>query len=94
MLNIILEDTPKMLHQIKESILRENWEETYNLSHKLKSSIGLLQMHNMLESLALIEQFSKTRDHLDELPALIDSAIEEYHLVQPMLEAERDTAKS
>jgi len=92
-LNIILDETPKMLQQIKDCILHENWDETSNLAHKLKSSIGLLQMHEMLQTLALIEELSKNRDHLDELPSLIDTAIEEYHLVQPMLEAERDAAR-
>jgi PAS domain S-box-containing protein len=91
-LNIFLRDTPPLLQEIKNSILHEHWDETYQKAHKLKSSVGLLQMHDMLQTVTLIEKYAKTREQLDELPGLIDAAIEEYNLVQPMLEAERTSA--
>jgi PAS domain S-box-containing protein len=91
-LNIFLRDTPSMLQDIKNCILHEHWDETYQKAHKLKSSVGLLQMHDMLQTVTLIEQYAKNREMLDELPGLIDAAIEEYNLVQPMLEAERASA--
>lgn len=91
-LNIFLRDTPPMLQEIKNHILHEHWDETYQKAHKLKSSVGLLQMHDMLQTVTLIEKYAKNREQLDELPGLIDAAIEEYNLVQPMLEAERSAA--
>lgn len=91
-LNIFLRDTPPLLQEIKNHILHEHWDETYQKAHKLKSSVGLLQMHDMLQTITLIEQYAKNREQLDELPGLIDAAIEEYNLVQPMLEAERASA--
>jgi PAS domain S-box-containing protein len=91
-LNIFLRDTPPLLQEIKNHILHEHWDETYQKAHKLKSSVGLLQMHDMLQTITLIEQYAKNRDQLDELPGLIDAAMEDYNLVQPMLEAERTSA--
>lgn len=91
-LNIFLRDTPPLLQEIKNHILHEHWDETYQKAHKLKSSVGLLQMHDMLQTVALIEKYAKNRENVDELPGLIDAAIEEYDLVQPMLEAERTSA--
>ena len=93
-LNIFLTDTPPTLQQVKEHILHENWDETYAKAHKLKSSIGLLQMNELLHTITLIEQNAKNREDLDDLPALIDTAIEQYNLIQPMLQSELNTAKS
>ncbi|HYF32809.1 MAG TPA: PAS domain-containing protein [Chitinophagaceae bacterium] len=92
-LNLFLQETPPMLLQVKDHILHENWDETYQKAHKLKSSVGLLQMNDLLQTITIIEQNAKNREQLDSLPALIDKAIEEYHLIQPMLEAERDAAQ-
>ena len=92
-LNIFLTETPPMLQQVKDHILHENWDETYVKAHKLKSSIGLLQMNELLETMTMIEQQAKNREHLEELPGLIDTAIEQYNLTQPMLQAEFDAAK-
>lgn len=91
-LNLFLDETPQLLQQVKDDILHENWEETYKKAHKLKSSVGLLQMYDLLEMMTTIEQGAKNRENLDDLPGLIDDAIDEYNLVQPMLEAERDAA--
>ena len=91
-LNIFLQETPPLLQQVKEHILHEHWEETYQKAHKLKSSVGLLQMNELLQTVTIIEQNAKNREQLDSLPGLIDKAIEEYNLIQPMLQAERDAA--
>ncbi|HEY0676631.1 MAG TPA: response regulator, partial [Chitinophagaceae bacterium] len=91
-LNLFLQETSPMLQQIKEHILHEQWEETWQKAHKLKSSVGLLQMNELLQTIGLIEQYAKNKELLDELTGLIDKAIEEYNLIQPMLEAERDSA--
>jgi PAS domain S-box-containing protein len=93
-LNIFLTETPPMLQQVKDHILHEHWDETYAKAHKLKSSIGLLQMNELLQTMTLIEQNAKNRENLDELPALIDTAIEQYNLIQPMLQAELEQAKA
>ncbi|MGB8191727.1 MAG: PAS domain-containing protein [Chitinophagaceae bacterium] len=88
-LGIFLKETTPTLHQVKEHILNEQWDDVYQKAHKLKSSIGLLQMEELLQIITLIEQSAKNRENLDELHGLIDTAIDEYALIQPMLEAER-----
>lgn len=93
-LNLFLQETPAMLHEVKDHILHENWDETYKKAHKLKSSVGLLQMNELLQTITVIEENAKNKENLDSLPGLIDNAIEEYNLIQPMLEAERDAAMS
>jgi len=58
----------------------------------LKSSIGLLQARDLLEILDKIEIFSDQKSKHEELPALIESAIERFNLLKPMLEAEHEAA--
>ncbi|HYC30111.1 MAG TPA: response regulator, partial [Chitinophagaceae bacterium] len=92
-LNIFLTETSPMLQQVKDHILHEQWDETYAKAHKLKSSVGLLQMDELLHTMTMIEQHAKNREDLDELPGLIEAAIEQYNLIQPMLQAELDAAR-
>jgi CheY-like chemotaxis protein len=91
-LGIILHEAPKMLQEISNAISNEDWNEVQEKSHKLKSSIGLLQAKELLELLDKIEIYSMHKLHLDQLPVLIESTIEKFNLLRPMLEAEYEAA--
>jgi len=81
-----------MLQDISSNILNEDWQEAHDKAHKLKSSIGLLQANAVLELLNKIEIFAAEKNQLGELPVLIESAIEKFNLLKPMLEAEYEAA--
>jgi CheY-like chemotaxis protein len=91
-LGIILNEAPRMLQEISSAISNEEWNEAQEKSHKLKSSIGLLQAKEILELLDKIEVYSMQKQHLEQLPVLIESAIEKFNLLKPMLEAEYEAA--
>jgi len=91
-LNIILLEAPKLLQEISNAITNEDWKIARDKAHKLKSSIGLLQARDLLEILDKIEIFSDQKSKHEELPALIESAIERFNLLKPMLEAEHEAA--
>ena len=91
-LGIILHETPKLLQEISNAILNEEWMAAHDRAHKLKSSIGLLQVKDMLEILDKIELHTAQKQRLDELPVLIETAIEKFNLLKPMLEAEHEAA--
>jgi len=91
-LGIILSEAPKLLQEISNAISNEEWKETQDKSHKLKSSIGLLQAKDLLDLLDKIEVTSTNKLHLEQLPILIESAIEKFNLLKPMLEAEYEAA--
>jgi PAS domain S-box-containing protein len=91
-LSIILSEAPKLLQEISNAISNEDWKESQDKSHKLKSSIGLLQAKDILELLDKIEIYSTNKLHLEQLPVLIESAIDKFNLLKPMLEAEYEAA--
>ena len=91
-LGIILHEAPKLLQEISNAITNEEWKIAHDRAHKLKSSIGLLQAKEMLEILDKIEVLSAQRQRLEELPLMIEAAIEKFNLLKPMLEAEHESA--
>jgi CheY-like chemotaxis protein len=91
-LGIILYEAPRLFHEISNAIYNDEWKEAQEKAHKLKSSIGLLQAREVLELLNRIEIASAEKENLESLPNLIESAIEKFNLLKPMLEAEYEAA--
>jgi CheY-like chemotaxis protein len=93
-LKLFLDTTPDMLKTIQEGLIYENWELVHKMAHKLKSSLGILQMNKMLADVAEIERQAHEKTGLDTLPMLISGIIIHYNLVRPMLEADLVRAKA
>jgi len=91
-LGIILHETPKLLQEISNAIFNEDWKIAQDKAHKLKSSIGLLQVRDMLDLLDNIELYAGQTQRHDELPVLIEAAMDKFTLLKPMLEAEHESA--
>jgi CheY-like chemotaxis protein len=91
-LGIILHETPKLLQEISNAIFNEDWKIAQDKAHKLKSSIGLLQVKDMLDFLDKIELYAGQTQRHDELPMLIEGAMDKFTLLKPMLEAEHESA--
>jgi CheY-like chemotaxis protein/HPt (histidine-containing phosphotransfer) domain-containing protein len=92
-LQIFLNTTPESLQIIKEQYVRENWEEVYRQAHKLKSSLGILQMNSLLKNISEIELLAKEQVHKEKVPELVKQSIEMYQLIRPMLEADLNGIK-
>jgi len=93
-LQLFLDTTPAALNLIREQVIYENWDEVYKTAHKLKSSLGILQMNKMLADVSEIERLAKEVSQLDKLPVLISGALIHYNLIQPMLAADLAKAKA
>jgi CheY-like chemotaxis protein len=87
-LDLFLSLTPPALTAIKEAAMREDWTEVHKKAHSLKSSLGILQMNQLLHNMAEIETLSKSRKNTDTIETLLQQAAQQYELVRPMLEAE------
>ena len=90
-LRLFLDTTPVMLDEIKEGLLYENWDMVNKKSHKLKSSLGILQMNSMLAMAADIEQKAKTQTETNQIQGILKKLTEQFQLVKPMIEAELKT---
>lgn len=87
-LQLFLSTTPELLAEIHEATLYENWDEVYRKAHKLKSSLGLLQMNLMLGLVATIELQAKAQQNVERIPDGLKKATELFELIRPMIEAE------
>lgn len=92
-LDIFLSSTPKILLEVKEHTLHEEWSEVHKKAHSLKSSLGILQMHPMLHTVTEIETTAKNGTATDSIENLLQHAMQQYNLVKPMLEAEWETIR-
>ncbi len=71
-ISMFLQHAPASLQEIQEGIRQNDWEKVRQAAHKLKPSlsyVGMKQIHGLT---ARIEDYAKTRTHLDQIPALAD----------------------
>jgi len=93
-LQIFLETTPVSLKEMKEAVLYENWETVHKKAHKLKSSLGILQMNSMLQLVTAIEQSARQEKEAEKIPGWLNQAIELFELIRPIIETELNNAKA
>jgi PAS domain S-box-containing protein len=92
-LDLFLKLTPAALSEIKDHTFREEWKDVYKKAHSLKSSLGILQMQLMLQTITQIEACAKAQENTDSIECLLQQAAQQYELVKPMLEAELETSR-
>jgi hypothetical protein len=78
--------------EIKEAIIEERWEDVYKKSHKVKSSIGILQMGKLMSLISKVELDAKERKNLDEILPNFEKAEELFEKINPMIEVELASA--
>lgn len=91
-LQLFLKSTPVTLSKISRAIGENNWEQVYNQSHKLKSSLGLLQMNKLLSLITQIESDAKNKNNLTRIHENFKKAERLFEEIKPMLEAELNAA--
>ncbi|MHB1922688.1 MAG: Hpt domain-containing protein, partial [Chitinophagaceae bacterium] len=89
-LQTFLHNTPSCFQEIQEEVKKENWTEVHFKAHKLKTSLGLLQMNEILELVTHIEKNAKSGKDLSGIADLVQSANSLYEKVHPLLEQERN----
>jgi PAS domain S-box-containing protein len=91
-LQLFIESTPVIMNEIKEAIIKKDWDEVYKKSHKLKSSIGILQMGKAMSLISKIESDAKEERNIEEIPVNFEKVEEFFLKVNPMIEAELQNA--
>jgi CheY-like chemotaxis protein len=91
-LKIFLDTTPEAITELKKHSLNENWQAVAHTSHKLKSSVGLMQMNSVLTDLLKVEEYASKKENLNAIPGLVKNIASQYELIRPMLEAELNEA--
>lgn len=93
MIELFFETTSEIMEDLQKDIRSKNWTEVYQNAHKLKSSLGPLQVNNMLAITSTIEEYAKNKKNLDQIIYLNKDLNNQYNLVKPMIETELIKAK-
>ena len=84
-LSIFLTNTPKELIELQLACIAVEFNTVYKITHKLKSSVGLLQAGNLLKLITQME--CNAKDEISNgLAKLADLANEEYKKIETLLQ--------
>lgn len=90
-LDLFLESVPKSLQVLKDAITKgSDWEAVAKIAHKLKGSVGVLQMTGMRKCLTIIEASARTGQNLDQLPDTINDCLALFESVKDEISLKRD----
>lgn len=67
---------PESLSKIKKGLISEDWDTVGAEAHKLLSSVGILRIKKMEKLVRTIETYCKEREHLWEVPKMVDEVKE------------------
>ena len=67
-----LETTPDMIHQLDSQLKTQDFDQLAKTAHKLKSSVGLMGMDELQQTMQNIEFVAKSKERLDVLPVLVN----------------------
>ncbi len=72
MISLYLEQTPSLINSIKQSLLNKDWDSMHAAAHKMIPSFSIVGMSIDFENTAKkIHEYSISKEHKSELPALI-----------------------
>lgn len=91
-LHLFVDSTPVAMSEINQSIIEEDWDQVYKKCHKLKSSIGILQMARLLSLISKIECDAKERKNLEQIPVNFEKAKTLFEIINPMIKTELENA--
>jgi signal transduction histidine kinase/CheY-like chemotaxis protein/HPt (histidine-containing phosphotransfer) domain-containing protein len=72
LMEIFLRQIPEAIGSIGDNIRKKKWDEVYPVAHKIKSSISVFQLFELATVARDIENFSRSRENIDKLPALFE----------------------
>ena len=75
MIAVFKEETPKSLKSLMDALERKDYEGISNAAHKMKASISMMEIHSITAEIQLIENLSRERTDIEQLPLLIDKVV-------------------
>lgn len=71
MVNMFIDLIPQSLNEMMEASNQQNWVETGNIAHKIKSSLKMMGMDDLSEKAHEIERKGKNNEDINLIPQLI-----------------------
>ena len=85
MVQTFLENMPNTLKKIEQSLSGENWEGLYQAAHYAKSTLSVIKVSEMFDSVLMIEANAKNKTNLHTLPALVQKVNEAFLVAEEVL---------
>ena len=72
MIRLYLDQTPPLIDIMKKSLADKDWNSIHSAAHKMIPSFSIMGIHQEFENMAkMVQEYSSTQKHLDEIPELI-----------------------
>jgi HPt (histidine-containing phosphotransfer) domain-containing protein len=74
---------PDSLQQLRQAAISKDWTNVRFISHKLKTSVGIIQIGSVLKNMSIIETSAKEGKEVDNILPLVNISIKEYQEILP-----------
>ena len=81
MINTFKEQVPEYIDNANKFLAEGNYEGLSKTAHKFLPGVSFLGIKYLEEDIALIEEYAKRENNIDELPKLIDMSVNKIHEV-------------
>lgn len=85
-ISMFIRQVPEYIYEMKDCVVRCEFDALHPLAHKAKSSIAMLGLKGMEETVLEIERHSKHGTNKHELPVLVDKVLEQCEGITSQLE--------
>lgn len=85
-ISVFLEEVPQDLSGLEEALARENYEQVYQLAHKIKPNVDLLGMEQTRAAALEIETLAKNEANMAEIKSFFPSLKKDVEQVVAELE--------
>jgi len=89
-LNLFLENTPVQMAELAELSKKADWDALYQLAHKLKGALAMLQATHISELLGKIEASARERKEIDQIPHKVEEACSLFEQMKNQLIDEKE----
>ena len=72
MLTMLIDEIPTEIIKMQESVVLKDWEEIFQLSHKLKTTLAFIGNADMTSLIKTIEHCSRNRVELKDIPPMVE----------------------
>ncbi len=88
MLDMLVEEIPDEMTKMVDSLTVENWEDIFQVSHKMKTTLGFVGNEDMTNINKSLEHAARHRVNLEEIPTMVIKLKElSHHVVAELAQA-------
>ncbi len=71
MLEMLIEEIPDEIGKMQASLAAQDWEELFQLSHKMKTTLSFVGNEDMINTNKTLEHCARHQESIGEIPAMV-----------------------